>query len=221
MGDKMKKIILVISVLALVFMIYYVNLDDKVYFLSIGDYLTVGNSDANYQQVVEEYLKKQDLLEKNVNYSKSGDYRIIDLINDIEDNTSFNYQGEEYTLNNALIKADVITISIGMNDLLYNNLVNDDMYEYVDEVMEDMDELFELIREYSKEKIVVFNYYNLNNDKLVEYTNKRLETLANKYDIQVIDISDIKDYLYNSIYPSDNYYDNLGIKVTNYLKTIY
>lgn len=221
MGDKMKKIILIISAFTLVFIIYYVNLDDKVYFFSIGDYLTVGNSNVNYQESVEEYLKKQDLLEKMVNYSKTGDYRIIDLINDIENNTTFKYQGKEYTLNNALIKADVISISIGMNDLLYNNLINDDMYEYVDEVIKDLDILFELVRKYSKEKVLIFNYYNFSDDKLAQYTNKRLENLANKYEFKVIDISDIKDYLNEGIYPSNNYYDKLGQKVINYLKTIY
>lgn len=214
----MKKMLLSILVFILVFIIYYLNLDKKVYFLSIGDYLTVGNKNANYQQVVNDYLKEKKLLENSVVYGKNDDYRIIDMIHDIENNTEFNYNGKKYTLNNTLIKADVIVLSIGMNDLLYNTLTRDDSYDYVDEVMKDLENLFKLLRNYSKEKIYIFNYYGLSSNDLVEYTNNKLNHLASHYDIEVIDICDVSNNLKDKIYPNDNYYKIMGNKL---LKTIY
>lgn len=217
----MKKILLTIFVFTLIFIIYYINLDKKIYFFSLGDYLTNGNEQFGYQDTVNKYLKEKNLYEQNVIYAKNGDYRIVDMIHDIEDNVKFNYNGKEYTLNNALIKADLITISIGMNDLLYNKLSNDMSYEYVDEVMKDLDYLLKLIRSYSKEKIFIFNYYGLSSKQLVEYANNKLQHIADRYNITVIDISDIDGYLKDSIYPNNNYYSIMGIKINKLLKTIY
>ena len=160
----MKKIILVILVLFLVFMIYYFNLDRKVYVLSIGDYIVNNNSD----DLIKDNLGKK--YENDVIYSNDGDYRIIDLINDINDNREFNYNNKEYTLDNVLIKADLIFISIGLNDLRYNKINN---YDYVDEVLTDLDEVLKLIRKYSKEKVYVFNYL-IDNKELCDYVNRRL-----------------------------------------------
>lgn len=175
----MKKIILIILMFILVFLIYYLNLDRKVYVLSIGDYVFDDNNE------IKNYLGKK--LEDNVIYSNDGDYRIIDLINDIKDNKKFNFNNKEYTINNALIKADVIFISIGMNDLRFNKVNNN--YDYVDEVLKDLDALFNLIRKYSKEKIYIFNYYNLG-DELTSYINSRLDKIVDRYNISVIDTSD-------------------------------
>ena len=194
----MKKIILIIFVFVLVFIIYYLNLDKRVYVLSIGDYIIKNNNYADN-------LGKK--LENNVIYSNDGDYRIIDLINDIKDNKEFSYNRREYTLDNTLIKADIIFISIGMNDLRYNK--NNNNYDYIDEVIKDLDELLKLIRKYSKEKIYIFNYYNLGD--MTNYVNKRLDNISGKYKINIIDISDIKSIELNK---SD--YNNINNRIKNF-----
>ena len=195
----MKKIILIIFVLFLVFMIYYFNLDRKVYVLSIGDYIVNNNSD----DLIKDNLGKK--YENNVIYSNDGDYRIIDLINDINDNKEFNYNNKDYTLDNVLIKADLIFISIGLNDLRYNKINN---YDYVDEVLNDLDEVLKLIRKYSKEKVYVFNYL-IDNKELCDYVNRRLYKIVERYDMDVIDISSIE------LSSNDN---NISNKIKNVLK---
>ena len=214
----MKKYVLIITSLILVFSIYYLNLDKKIYYLSLGDYLTVGDNNNNYQQIVIEHLKSKKIFEKDVIYAKNGDYRIIDLINDIEDNKKFTYNGKKYTLDNALIKADLITISIGMNDLIYDKFFNNNSYDYVDEVIKDLEKLFQLIRQYSKEKIYIFNYYGFNNSELLKYVNNKLERLCNNYDIKIVDISDMQ---INSIDIKNIDYNLINQKMNKYLKTIY
>ena len=202
----MKKIILVILVLFLVFMIYYFNLDRKVYVLSIGDFIV----NDKYESFIIDNLGKK--LEKNVIYSNNGDYRIIDLIHDINDNKEFNYQDYKYTLDNVLIKADLIFISIGMNDLRYNKINN---YDYVDEVLKDLDEVLKLIRKYSKEKVYVFNYF-LDNTELCDYVNRRLLKKVKRYDMDIIDISNLK-----SIELGNNDYNNIGNKIKKVLNKFY
>lgn len=194
----MRKILLVIFMFFLVFIIYFLNRDTDIYILSIGDNFL---NNSNFDSDIKNFFGKK--LEKNVLYEITGDYRVIDLINDIRDNKKFISGGNEYTLNNSLIKADIIFISIGINDFNYNK---SDNFDYVDEVLSDLDKLLSLVRKYCKERIVIF-YYNLDNDKLTNYVNGRLDRLATKYDIDIIDFS-------------DNYND-LNTKIINYLDNLY
>ena len=194
----MRKILLVIFMLFLVFIIYFLNRDTDIYVLSIGDYVVLNNS--NFDSDIKNFFGKK--LEKNVLYGNDGDYRVIDLINDINDNKKFISGGSEYTLNNSLIKADIIFISIGINDFNYNK---SDNFDYVDEVLSDLDKLLSLVRKYCKERIVIF-YYNLDNDKLTNYVNGRLDRLATKYDIDIMEFSEDNSILNAKII---NYLDNL------------
>ena len=190
------------------------NLDKKVYVLSIGDYITLGNKDNNYQKYIMKYFDDNKKLEKNVIFANDGDYRIIDLLNDIKNNKEFNYKNKVYTLNNSLIKADIIFISIGMNDLMYNKINNN--YDYIDDVLKDLDKLLKLVRKYSKERIFIFNYYNLSSNDLTNYVNKRLVKLVDNYNINIIDISFIKN-----IDLTGNDYNYVGNEINKYLKKFY
>ena len=187
----MKKIILVILGFIIVFIIYLVNIDNKVYVVSIGDSIVLGNSDNNYHKSISKYLNSRKKLEKSVVFKNDGDYRIIDLINDINNNKEFTYNNNSYTINNVLVKADLTVISIGMNDLLYNKINNN--YDYIDEVLSDLNDLLFLIRKYNKEKIYMFNYYDIVNNDVTGYVNGKLKTLALNYDVNIIDISNIKN----------------------------
>ena len=201
----MKKILLIFLIFVLVFIIYYFNLDKKVYVLSIGDNYFFNDV---YQKSIDNYLG--DKLEKNVIFSNDGDYRIIDLLNNIKTNKKFIFKNKEYTLNNALIKADIIFLSIGINDLRFNRNNN---YDYVDEVMKDLDELLRLIRRYSKEKIYIFNYYNVGNSNLNSYVNNKLSKLVIRYNINIIDISNIQGIDLDKID-----YDNFSLKIKKIFK---
>lgn len=203
----MRKILLIIFMFILVFIIYYLNLDKKIFVFSIGDYITIENNQNIYQDI-DNYLGKN--LEKNIVYGNDGDYRIIDLINDIKNNKSFNYKNKEYTINNSLIKADIILLSIGMNDLRFNK--NNDNYDYVDEVIKDLDKLLKIIRKYCKEKIYIFNYYNLGSSELTSYVNNRLEKVVNRYNVNIIDISYINSNEFDRVD-----YDNISKKIKKYL----
>ena len=194
----MRKVLLVIIIFLLVIIIYFLNRDTDIYVLSIGDYVVLNN--RNFDNSIKKFFGEK--LEKNVLYGNDGDYRIIDLINDINNNKKFISGDSEYTLNNAMIKADIIFISIGINDFNFNK---NDNYDYMDEVLNDLDRLFSIVRRYCKERIVIF-YYNLDNDKLNFYVNNKLDRLATKYDINIIEFFDDYNVLNKKII---NYLDNL------------
>ena len=146
--------------------------------MSIGDYVSINNN--------IDYGKK---LEKKVKYNIS-DYRIVDLIDDIESNKEITYNNKRYKFANMLIKADIVVLSIGMNDLLFYGEVNDNMYAYIDDILMDIDKVLSLVRYYCKEKIYIYNYFGFD-DKFLGYINNRLDSLAKEYDIDMIDISKI------------------------------
>ena len=153
--------------------IFFITKDKKVYYLSLGDSLAAGQTPNNsiglsYGDYVSEYLKDKEVLEfYTKSFAKSG-YRSIDLLNDLKNNKTVKINGKALTIKHALIKADIVTLSIGSNDLSYKlNIGNefdlnefDDIYTYVDESIKDIDKLLYELRKSCKEQIMVFGFYN-------------------------------------------------------------
>lgn len=177
-----------------VFIIYLTTLDRKVYYLNLSD--NYSNIDNNYSYHYMNYLNQKQKLEKYVYQFDLDDYRITDLIRAIEDNKQVTIGNSNQTIKNALIKADLITLSIGMNDINYKIGTNTkiDLYDYIDEMIQDMEILFALIRQYCKEDIVfigLYNVYGKEYNKIFGYVNDKIDALCNKYQIIYLDITDI------------------------------
>ena len=174
----MKKILFLFLVFFITFLIYYFNVSNKIYYFSIDNY--------GYSKNIEKSLKSK--LKNSVIYSKE-DYRIMDLINDIEDNKEFIYSNKTYNFDNLLVKANYITISIGMDDLLYKKEVD---YNYIDQLIFDIEKLLVLIRKYNKDRIYFLSLYKSSNlSEVLEYANKKIENLCKKNKINYIDIGNL------------------------------
>lgn len=200
----MKKILIIGLVLLSIFLIYLANMDKKVYYVALGDSLErvyVNDEEVyGYSHYVKNYLKKDNLLERYVDDFAKVDTRITEIINDINNNKKITTNKGSFSLKNALIKADLITVNISSNDV-YNKLNGDNViynavYDYIDDLASDLDNLFKLMREYCKEDIVMVGPYNPfadNNDKLdvYEYFNKKYKDVCAEYDIIYVDSSDI------------------------------
>ncbi len=202
----MKKILVSCLIVLAVFLIYLCNVDKKVYYLALGDSLAsgegaYGKDTKGYTGYVKDYLKNKNLLETYINkYAEEG-YRTTDLLNAIEDNRKITVKDKQITLQNALIKADLVTVSIGANDIL-NKLNTEEpvdysqLYNYIDDLTKDLDKLLDLMREYCKEDIVLVGYYNpypyLNSkktDNVFSYLNKKYEEICKDHDIIYIEIA--------------------------------
>ena len=138
---KLKTILIGSIILLTTFLIYLTTLDKLVYFLALGDSLAngktpYGESDYSYNDYLRDYIDNKDILEKYIDGFIVDDYRITDLVRDIEDNRKILINNKNQSIKNALIKADLVTLSIGMNELYYKlntaNLENNDIYDHID-----------------------------------------------------------------------------------------
>lgn len=215
----MKKIIFTVIIFLVTFLIYYFNINKEIYYVSLGDFLSYGINnkdivDNSYSDSIMKHNKNN--LNNYVNYSSFDDYRVMDLINDINYNKTITYSNKEYKIQNLLIKANLITLSIGMNDLIYKKNLD---YDYVDNLLNDIDVLLELIRKYNKDEIYFLSFYNIIGDEeLIKYSNKKLLNICEKNKIKFVDISQLNKYVINSIYPTNDGYTYITDKIINFTK---
>ena len=229
---KLKTAIVLALTLFIVFVIYLSHIDKKVYYVALGDYQALGLTNEGiitygYTDYLKDSLKKENKLETYIIGYAKDNARITDIIHDIEQNKKIQINDKTQTLKNALIKADLVTLSVGMNDLFYKIGVNPDLqtlnynevYYHVDEMMEDLEQLFELLREYCKEDIIMTGFYNpidISNEKLNEilvYVNTRLEETADMYQISILSINSFfedRNGQIQSIYPSKEEYQKIS-----------
>ena len=166
----MKKIIPIIFLFLIVFVIYVFNVDRKVKYLYIGN-----TTYSNFNKMI----KNQYDPEQYVEYVRDDDYRVMDLISEIEYNNNINNK----QIQNLLIKSNIIVISTGLYDIEYKKELD---YKYVDELIIDIEKLLTAIRKYNKDKIYFLGFNNKN--KYYIYLNNRLELICRSKKIVYINI---------------------------------
>ena len=235
----MKKIIGIALILLSIFFIYLNTIDKKVYYLALGDSIAAGvNSSGTdtygYSDYIKTYLENRDLLETYIDQFAVSGYRSIDLKRDIEDNKKITINDKSVTLKNALIKADLVTLSIGANDFFYYINANyNDVYDHINESLNDVESLFKLVREYCKVDIIVVGYYTPfeehekidRMDEIIKFANKKLEELCNEYNMQFVDVFDLfkqNEYLPNpnDIHPSVEGYEAMSKEIIKVIDKI-
>lgn len=233
----MKKILTMLIIALAVFLIYLGFKDNDIYYLSLGDSLAYGTTpyggkDYGYGEYVRDYLKGKDKLEVYVDSSIKPNKRTIDIIKDIQDNVKIEVNGKQKTFQNALIKADFITISIGLNDFIGGLAIGpefgmQDLYNRFEQAYMDMEQLFRVMREYCKEDIVVIGYFDpTNSENLQEYfkyINQKIQELAASYNMQFINLQNILSdgkYFENkdSFFPNKDGYQVIGEEIVKILE---
>ena len=182
---KFKTILVIALVILTVFVIYLTTMDRNIYYLD----LNMGN--YKYEKTIVNFLKDEKKLEKYVTGYIEKDYRTTDLINDIKNNKSINIKNKKQTIKNALIKADLLIYAPSINDINYklNTTNQKELYNYADEMLEDMEEAIELMRQYCKEDIIVIGLEN-SNKKIFNYINEKLGEIC--YENKIYFISPLK-----------------------------
>ena len=219
----MKKILTIIIVLLAVFLFYLGFKDKEIYYFSMGDSLANGINSYNAKDYgYADYVKDSLEIKKYESFTNNNK-RSIDFVKDIEDNIKINGKN----IQNILIKADIITLSVGMNDLFSNVTFNNDfsvndLYMKFEEVMVDLENLFKLLRTYSKDDIIYIGIYNcLKENSLDEffiYANEQLKKLCDNYKITYLDIyNEFNDSTYfdnpNSYFPNKAGYKLISSKI--------
>lgn len=210
----MKKILILGVIILSIFVIYLTTLDKKVYYLVLGDEISLGLTsnnkyEKNYTEYIKEYLEEKNILEKYINEYTTQNYRITDIINDINNNKEI--EDTKQSLKNALIKADLVTLSIGTNDIIskiedinkMNKIDYNKFKKNLETIKNDYEKLLKQLREYCKEDIIIIGtYINTNNENInnmIINLNEEFKTISNKYNIEYIDLYEIlisKEYVY-------------------------
>jgi len=222
----MKKILILGIIILSIFIIYLTTIDKKVYFLSLGDEIALGITkegyyELNYNDYIKEYLENKNKLEIYINDFTTQGYRITDIINDINKNKELEETNK--TIKNTLIKADLVTLSIGTNDIIsqiereykLTKIDYNKIYKNIKQITEDLDKLLKLLREYCKEDIILVGINITTEDEkineIINYANETFEQISNKYNITYINQYENKQEI--KIYPTKEEYKMLGNKI--------
>lgn len=238
----MKKIIFFIFLCIIIFIMYNTFNNDKITYLSLGDSLSLGknpygNIDYGYSDYIKDYLDENEKLEYYSKEFATNGYRITDVLNDIKLNKKIKVKKTEEGIKTILRRSDLITLSIGSNDLLYkinndiSNINEDELNIYIDELIRDYDNLLDELTDYFKGKLIIVGFYNpfinrsLEQTRNIEnsflYIDKYMKKLATKYNAEYIDIYEIfrenPEYLPNNndIHPSKYGYKQIADLIIN------
>ena len=223
---KLTKLLVLIIISLSVIIVYKTENNNKVTYLTLGDSFSMGiNSYGGVGYGYEDYFK--DYLEKKgeVNFidfytSKNKDIKTIK--NDILENNTYILDRNSLNIKKSLQVADIITISVGLNDIIYeyNIINNDNISEYeenkiVDYVYNNFLELLNNIRLYTKRKIYIIGYpenSNKYNSLIRKLNNKYKEIpIENIVFINTNNILSSEDFeLKNSLYPNTNGYKKIS-----------
>lgn len=172
----MKKIIVVLAISLSIFLIYYYNKDDCVY------YVALGNKENKYYNLVKEKIGP-NLEEAKFEFLKDSS-GIRQIRNQIKKNEKKGNQ----TIKNALIKADLVTISF-KTDIISNN---ESDFIRVDESAKQFEDLMKLIKSYCKETVIVIGPNDKDSGSL-KYLNKTFRNIAADYDVYYVKEDNYKD----------------------------
>lgn len=200
----MKKILLILFLFLSCYIIYAKTYDDKKFYLAVGDGITAG-----YNDIIINYLDNLDILKEYNNSFINKDYRIKDLIRVIKYNEEMNINNKSVSIHYLLKESDIITLSIGMNDIYYKlNNNTKDIYSYVNEMINDMEILLDSIKKYSCNKVIVLGYYNITNknNDIFTYLNYKVKSLVETYGYDYIELANIINN--EHLQSTDNYYLN-------------
>ena len=191
----MKKVFLILILFLSCYFIYNKTINNKVYYLTIGDSLSKGTNEYGvvsygYNDYVKDYLEQNNLLEDYNKTYTNNDYRIIDVIKVLE----YNEKKDTYSLNRLIKQADIITISLGMNELYYKlEKNNQNIYTYIDNMITNYNKILTYINKFHHDKVFVLGYYNVlgKSNDIFNYANYKLKEISIKNNFVYIDLSNI------------------------------
>ena len=165
-SPKMQLLVLIIFISIL--SIYKITNHNNITYLSLGDGYAKGvNSYGIEEYGYSDYLRDK-LQEKNKlkfytkDFSKNNK-SIKMLYNDIINNKKITNNNQTFYLKEELQEADIITLHIGLNDLKYEIMVEENMnYEKLEKIIEKLkkeyDTLIKEIKRYYKKDLYVIGY---------------------------------------------------------------
>ncbi len=207
------KLIIFLLVCIIIFFIYQKYQDKRVTYTSIGDGFAGGINSFNdktygYSDYLKDYLDKKEILKSYYHNFTYSDMTIKDLYKDILLNA---HDQENNNIRQVLRESNLLTISVGINDLIYKmdvekNISESKKEKILEEIMNYFDKMIEEVKKYYQNDIIVIGYYNFYSQNSVERTllddlNRNLKEYSEKNHLIFVDNSNLesnlKDYLDN------------------------
>lgn len=199
-----KKIILTILVgSVLTFFIYKIFYHEDMNIMTLGDGVGTGLTAYNvkgysYNDYLKDYYEKNSILKEYITEFSNAEETTETLILKLQNNYTLDSTGLSIT--QAISKAKILTVSIGMNELSHKMEIET---EEIETYLNNIEKILKLLRIYNKKEIFLTSIYEtsfLNNTKVTEINN-RLKQLCDTYQVHYIDITDIlknKEYIFNN-----------------------
>lgn len=223
MRNKLLFILFFSSVLCII--IYNIYKEKGIYYLALGE-LPKDQYRYEYQDYVIDYFKENKMLKRyNKNFLRENynTETFLDLINNSE--TSIN-EGEKETITKAIDRANLITISLGNNEL--EEIINKNKrmidYKEIDNIFINYAKILSKIRLLTKTPIIIIGYFNTydkedsNIDKTYIYAESKLNDFLEYENTYIIKLyNEFKNSIYteklDKIAPSIEGYKYISNKI--------
>lgn len=216
MKRKHKLIIIILVSGVFTYLIYALTKDEKLRIVALGDGIASGETaykidGISYNDYIKEYFENKKLLKHFSSDYAYKNNKLTNLIQSIEEN---NLKYDDLNIKQLLNKADIITLSIGEEELVKLAITNDLTNEYIQEYIRSYGILLSHLKDISEAKIFVVGFYEneyLNKSNTI-ILNSELANIVLKYNANFINISDImldKEYINNQEY----YFNYKGHKI--------
>lgn len=187
-----KKLLLLLFISAIVTMlIYALNRNEKIYYLSLGDGVAEGMTafhveGYSYSDYIKDELQSRKCLDKFIKGFNEKDQRVKDLSLYIEKNTEITVGKETIPIQQAINKADIITLSIGSDELYTKEKITE---KDIQNFASNLEILYKKIKKYAQNKVIVLGlYYVMDVSTMVtDKINLEIEELCKRYGFTYID----------------------------------
>ena len=230
------KLFIFIIVVISIYFIYKLNSNNNLTYLALGDGYALGENsyksiDYGYSDYLKDYLKDTNQLNFYTKKFSNSNLMITNLYENILTNKKIKENNRTINLKQSLRNSSIITLSIGINDLIYKlsldeNITTVKINQIVIETNKNFNVLIKEIKKYYPYKIYVIGYptINISNKNLLIATKKLNYLYKQNKDITYIDTNDIlidKSKYFpnpNAIYPNTQGYKLVSNKIINYIK---
>ena len=168
---KYIKLIIFFIICLIIFLIFKYNNHHNVTYIALGDSFALGKNaygqfDYGYSDYVKDYLVKNNKLNKYFKAFSEEDASINTLYQNITFNKKIKLNNREFNLKQSLREANILTLSIGINDLIYKlSIINKNDISSIDKIIasieKDFNNLIIEIKKYYPKEILVVGYYNI------------------------------------------------------------
>lgn len=207
MKRRYKLILIILFGSALTFLINIITFESQLSLVSLGDGFSLGMTSYNvagpsFNDYLKENLEKQNKLDSYNNEFSQAHLTIHELNEYLEDNTLGKFT--RTPIKQTIASADIITLSIGLDEFADLSLQNGLLTEAMDNYIKEINIFLHNIREFYDKKIIIvglYPAYKFNQNNAIE-VNNMLQKLAGEYNAQFLDIIAYhlnKDYYLNDM----------------------